>query len=55
MTASGWMMKYIFEECLNRDMEAFRTWMQDPEDYRLLGFGNEPDFFTSWGDWLRTL
>lgn len=51
--ASSWMMKFIYEECLDRDMSLFRNYLTDPENYPALGFNDEEAFFDDWGEYLR--
>ena len=53
---SGWMMKFIIEECLEGGLEnelnRFRQYCKNPDDYPVIGFENEQIFFKRFGEYL---
>ncbi len=55
--ASGWMMKFIIEECLNGglqgDRRRFLKYTNNPEDYTILGYGSEAAFFEAFSGYIK--
>ena len=51
---SGWIIKYIFEECLGGSMKRFRQFSRTPSDFSILGFDGEASFFEGWKSYMRT-
>lgn len=42
---SGWVIKFIIEECINKDMKKLKQFEQTPENYDILGYKNDKEFF----------
>ena len=49
---SGWMVRYIYEELLNYDMERFTAFFNDPSNYGILGISGEEELFNKWQEYV---
>ena len=54
---SGWMMKFIIEECLDggleKELQRFKLYCAKPDDYTVIGFKSESDFFEDFRAFLE--
>lgn len=50
---SGWIIKYIIEEICHNDIYKFTEFAENPDDFTLLGFCDEDDFFDSWQTYMK--
>lgn len=50
--ASGWILKFIIEELCKNDLNKFRRFSADAENYGLLGIKSEQELFSKWTKYM---
>jgi hypothetical protein len=50
--ASAYLVKFIIEELCGSDIDTFRTFASNPDQYSLIGVSNEAELFRLWHHWM---